>query len=94
MNVKWTEEEKDYIRENAQFMKDKELARNLSDKSGRTISVDALRKVRQKLGIIKKPGRGVCGVVWRQGQTSKTPLASRSTPENGKGPLGDPPRIF
>jgi hypothetical protein len=64
MNVKWTEEEKDYIRENAQFMKDKELARNLSDKSGRTISVDALRKVRQKLGIKKKHGRGICALVY------------------------------
>ena len=64
MNVKWTEEEKEYIRENAQFMKDRELAKKLSDKSGRPISVDALRKVRQKLGIKKKHGRGICALVY------------------------------
>ncbi len=34
MNVKWTEEEKDYIRDNAQTMKDKDLAKNLSNMSG------------------------------------------------------------
>jgi hypothetical protein len=64
MNVKWTEEEKDYIRDNAQTMKDKDLAKNLSDMSGRTITVDALRKVRQKLGIKKKHGRGICALVY------------------------------
>lgn len=64
MNVKWTEEEKDYIRDNAQTMKDKDLAKNLSDMSGRTITVDALRKVRQKIGIKKKHGRGICALVY------------------------------
>ena len=64
MNIKWTEDEKDYIRENAATMKDIDIADNLTIKSGRKITLDAVRKVRQKLGIIKKPGRGVCGVVY------------------------------
>ena len=42
MNVKWTEKEKEYIKENAHLMKDRELAKNLSSKSGRPISVDAV----------------------------------------------------
>jgi len=64
MNIKWTIEEKEFIRENAGFMKDKELAQRLCDKSGRDITVDALRKVRQKLGIKKKHGRGICALVY------------------------------
>jgi hypothetical protein len=31
--------------------------------AGRLVTLDAIRKVRQKLGITKKPGRGICGVV-------------------------------
>jgi hypothetical protein len=72
MNVKWTEEEKDYIRDNAQTMKDKDLAKNLSDMSGRTITVDALRKVRQKLGIKKKHGRGICALVYSPVEKNKS----------------------
>ena len=64
MNIKWTVEEKEFIKDNAGFMKDKELARELENKSGRSITVDALRKVRQKLGIKKKHGRGVCALVY------------------------------
>jgi transposase len=64
MNIKWTVEEKEFIRENAGFMKDKELAQRLTDKSGRSVTVDALRKVRQKLGIKKKHGRGICALVY------------------------------
>ena len=64
MNIKWTREEKEFIRENAAFMKDRELAQKLTDKSGRRVTVDALRKVRQKLGIKKKHGRGICALVY------------------------------
>ena len=64
MNIKWTEDEKDYIRENAATMKDIDIAGNLTIKSGRNITLDAVRKVRQKRGIIKNPRRGVCGVVY------------------------------
>ena len=64
MNIKWTQEEKEFIKKNAGFMKDKELASKLESKSGRPITVDALRKVRQKLGIKKKHGRGICALVY------------------------------
>ena len=62
MNIKWTEKEKDYIRANAAHTKDKDLAEELTDISGRRITLDAVRKVRQKLGIVKKSGRGICGL--------------------------------
>ena len=64
MNVKWTVEEKEFIKKNAAFMKDRDLARSLEERSGRSVSVDALRKVRQKLGVKKKHGRGVCALVY------------------------------
>ena len=62
MNIKWTESEKDYIRANAAHMKDKDLAERLTSISGRDVTLDAVRKVRQKLGITKKSGRGICGL--------------------------------
>ena len=44
-------------------MKDAEMADYLTDITGRLVTLDAVRKVRQKLGITKKPGRGICGVI-------------------------------
>ena len=82
MNIKWTPEEKEYIRNNAGFMKDKDLAKKLSDKSGRLVTVDALRKVRQKLGIKKKHGRGICALVYSPVEKEKRGL---STWENESG---------
>ena len=43
-------------------MKDKDLAEKISEMAGRTVTLDAVRKVRQKLGIKKKRGRGICGI--------------------------------
>ena len=63
MNIKWSEDEKDFIRANAEIMKDSEMAAYLTAHVGRIVTLDAIRKVRQKLGITKKPGRGICGVV-------------------------------
>ena len=63
MNIKWSEDEKDLIRANAAIMKDLELAEYMTIYAGRLVTLDAIRKVRQKLGIAKKPGRGICGVV-------------------------------
>jgi len=60
--VVWTNAEDDYIRQNANNMKDKELAEKLSKKTGRKISMSALRKHRQRLNITKICGRGLCGV--------------------------------
>lgn len=62
MNVKWTEEAKQYIIDNAGHMKDSELAKKLTEKCKRSITLDAVRKVRQKLGIKKKHGRGICAL--------------------------------
>ena len=60
MNRIWSETERDYIRENAGKLKDKELAAKLTQITGRVISLQAVRKQRQKLGIAKAPGRGKC----------------------------------
>jgi transposase len=58
MNIKWTDEERQFIKDNAAFMKDKELTEKISEMSDRKVTLDAVRKVRQKLGIKKKQGRG------------------------------------
>jgi hypothetical protein len=63
MNKVWSAIEEQFIRENAATMKDKDGAEALSGRVGRRISVGAWRKKRLELGIRKKCGRGVCGVV-------------------------------
>ena len=60
MNIKWTMADKQFVRENASTVKDKDLATVLSRRNQRDISIDAVRKLRQRLGIIKKSGRGKC----------------------------------
>ena len=62
MNIKWTEKERQFIIDNAATMKDKDLAEKISQLAGRVVTLDAVRKVRQKLGIKKKRGRGICGI--------------------------------
>ena len=63
MNIKWTDEDRQFIRDNAAFMKDIDIAKELTEKTGREVTLDAVRKVRQKIGIKKKHGRGICGVI-------------------------------
>jgi hypothetical protein len=63
MNKVWTDEEKQYIRQNASTMKDGELSQRIKEMRGKPISVQAVRKMRQKLGIFKAKGRGKCQVV-------------------------------
>lgn len=63
MNQVWKEHERAFIRDNANTMKDKELAVKLSKISGRNVTIQAVRKQRQKLGITKAQGRGICSVV-------------------------------
>lgn len=63
MNQVWKEHERMFIRDNANTMKDKELAVKLSKITGRLVTVQAVRKQRQKLGITKARGRGICAVV-------------------------------
>ena len=63
MNIKWTDDDRKFIRDNAEFMKDIDIAKELTEKTGRKVTLDAVRTVRQKLGIKKKHGRGICGIV-------------------------------
>ena len=63
MNKVWTNEEKDFIRNNAGMMTDKVLSIKLSQITGRRVSLQSVRKQRQKMGISKQPGRGVCALV-------------------------------
>lgn len=60
MNTKWTSKDKQFVRECASYIKDKDLAIELSLRNKRTVTLDAVRKLRQRLGIIKKSGRGRC----------------------------------
>jgi|GEM_PF-1536433 GTP-sensing pleiotropic transcriptional regulator CodY len=60
MNRKWTEAERNFIVENAHRLTDSDIADRLTRSTERSISVNAVRKTRQRLGIIKKSGRGVC----------------------------------
>ena len=63
MNKVWTAEEKEFIRNNADDMTDKVLSAKLSKITGRNVTLQAVRKQRQKMGIAKQPGRGICAVV-------------------------------
>lgn len=63
MHIVWSEEEREYVRTNCGTLTDKQIADELSKKSGRVISIQAARKQRQKMGIKKKHGRGVCQLV-------------------------------
>jgi hypothetical protein len=60
MNRKWTESERRFIVENAHRLTDRDIADRLTRSTERRISVDAVRKTRQRLGIIKQSGRGIC----------------------------------
>lgn len=62
MNKVWTDYEKEFIRINADRLKDVQLLEKLKAVTGRNITLNGLRKVRQSLGIKKKPGRGVCSI--------------------------------
>ena len=70
MNKVWSESEKDFIKNNAGIMTDNILAIKLSQITGRNVTLQAVRKQRQKLGIAKIPGRGKCGIVQVQEDNS------------------------
>jgi hypothetical protein len=69
MNVVWTDAERDFVRDNAGDLKDRQVAEALTLASGRPVTLDAVRKARRRLGITKAGGRGVCKVV-RRGRAS------------------------
>ena len=70
MNKVWTQEEKDFIRQNSAYMRDKDMAEAISKIRGKKVSVQALRKQRAKLGINKMGGRGNFNLVKQQGTQS------------------------
>jgi hypothetical protein len=59
-NYRWTDAELNFIRANVALMKDDVLAVALTRLCGRLVTVDALRHVRKRLGLLKRPGRGRC----------------------------------
>jgi RNA 3'-terminal phosphate cyclase len=70
MNKVWTSEEKQFIKNNAGQMTDKVLSIKLSRITGRNITLQAVRKQRQKMGISKQPGRGICAIVEPSGENN------------------------
>lgn len=70
MNKRWKQSEIDFVKNNASLMKDSEIAIKLTKITGRRITVDAVRKKRQLLGIKKEHGRGICQVVGQKKESS------------------------
>lgn len=54
---KWTEELFDVIREKAKIMTDEELSKELTSLMGKTMTLGAVRKMRQRIGVKKVGGR-------------------------------------
>lgn len=75
MNKIWSDSEKNFIRANAATMKDRELAAKLSEMSGRNVTIQAVRKQRQKMGIQKAQGRGVCSLADKTTPTTSHTVA-------------------
>ena len=67
MNQVWTEAERQFIKDSAEALTDEAGAIELSKVCGRIITVNAWRKQRQKMGIKKNPGRGICSVKKEEG---------------------------
>ena len=60
MNKVWSDAEKEFIKSNAGKLTDKILSVKLTQITGRRVTLQAVRKQRQKMGISKQPGRGRC----------------------------------
>ena len=71
MNKVWTKEEKQYIIDHANTMKDIDMVIALSQMTKRNITLQSLRKQRRGLGIIKKSGRGICKVIIKNDAANK-----------------------
>lgn len=57
MNKNWSEAEKNYIRENYVEETDESLASNLTKMTGKLRKMEAVKKQRQRMNLIKKSGR-------------------------------------
>lgn len=62
MNKQWSVSETKFVKDNVEKLKDREMQEQLLLMFKRKVSLDALRKFRQRLGINKINGRGKCGV--------------------------------
>lgn len=63
MNIQWSKEEEDFIRENASVLSDEKAASILQENSDRKITIHTYRKKRIRMGIKKGHGRGIVKVV-------------------------------
>jgi hypothetical protein len=54
---KWSNAEKEYIKENCGDFSDKKIASEMSRISGENITSDMIRQQRRKMRVIKKKGR-------------------------------------
>jgi len=57
MNKVYTKEELDFVKVNASILTDSRLTDAFNDQFGKTVSFSAMRKLRQRLGVVKKNGR-------------------------------------
>jgi hypothetical protein len=57
MNKVYTQEELDFVKDNASILTDSRLTDAFNDQFGKTVSFSAIRKLRQRLGVVKKNGR-------------------------------------
>lgn len=83
-NYVWTELERQFVREHAGKLSDQEGARQLSEIMRRKITIHAYRKQRQKMGIKKEPGRGVCEI-----KRSMTPEGEATEAAKRREEMGD-----
>jgi len=57
MNKVYSKIELDFIKDNAATLTDAKLTSAFNDQFGKTVSFAAMRKLRQRLGVVKKSGR-------------------------------------
>lgn len=57
MNKVYTQEELDFVKDNASILTDSRLTDAFNDQFGKAVSFSAIRKLRQRLGVVKKNGR-------------------------------------
>lgn len=74
----WKNSELQLIKDKAGTLKDKELAQELSTLLGKTVSVQSVRKQRQKLGLVKQSGRGKCAI--KSASNPNTPHTTSTVP--------------
>ena len=57
MNKVYTQEELDFVKVHAATLTDSRLTDAFNDQFGKTVSFSAIRKLRQRWGVVKKHGR-------------------------------------